>query len=194
MGGRKHRKKKRPNLQGTRCPILPNEEIIVFSKEEIIRRQLDTALWLWFFEVDVVSVNALVWNALGQLHAIGKKLRRALDFLLRDQTVSLIASGLRREQGQLKHSDSKLEGDTEITPAVVEWMLFDAIMLLGQIYKKRSTFMSAFLAWFDVFWNERAGGSLAENIEKLRSQGVVIEEFKRIYPQGGFHRPRSTFC
>lgn len=61
---------------------METDEFIAAAKIDAVIRQLDTAIWLWFNEGDLVSITQLAGSALGVVDELSskKKKRRALAY------------------------------------------------------------------------------------------------------------------
>lgn len=48
----------------------PQESNIVLDKIQVVKRQLDTAIWLWFNDCDLISVNTLTGAVMGVIDGL----------------------------------------------------------------------------------------------------------------------------
>jgi hypothetical protein len=96
---------------------------IIVGKLEVARRQLETAALLYFNDLDLVSVHALVAAAYKVVETIAKKRGRStltqrsiLDFLT-DDLVKEARQAMRSPQNFFKHADKDSEERFEFDPA-----------------------------------------------------------------------------
>ena len=187
---RRRRKRNDLTSKGT---ALRSEKTIVFAKREILWRQMDTAIWLWFSERDIVSTAALIGNAIEILHAIGKEISQPAFFKTGHKAGGGVnMSELTTNLNALKHSDGNLEGTTRLTPAAVEWMMYDSIMLFGELYGSPTGLMNAFLAWFVIFWSDKVP-HFTGHFSEFRANGLIVEKLMKL-GRPAFLREVSPVC
>lgn len=124
------------------------------SKTDAAKRQLETAVRLWFFSQDPVSVHTLAAAAHQILHDIGKA--QGIETILRG------ASGVRPEykkeyrrivssyENFFKHADKDASALLDFNPETTEIFLFDAVLTYETLTKEISPVLSALKTWMFI--------------------------------------------
>ena len=114
-----------------------NESKAIVDKLDVVRRQIDTAIWLWFNEADLVSTNSLIDAAMGVLDELYQQLdmERPMPFntkFMPDGTTTEEARKIRkklREAGAFaKHARHDHDLLYEYNPIFTEIYIHLAIM------------------------------------------------------------------
>jgi len=116
------------------------------SKQDAIRRQLDTAIWLWFHDDDTVSIHTLACSALKVADDVGKTCGvRAMLFehLPADLKKDAIAA-----QGFFKHAKDDPRDVLAFNPGITPYHIYDAATCYKAIYSNLSPLMTAFVLRF----------------------------------------------
>ncbi len=138
------------------------------SKLDAGRRQLKTAIELWFAEDDPVSIHTLAAAAHEVIHVVTKPRRdMALIFdsdHIREDRRSEVNQRLKEPANFFKHARNDLDGITEFSPALSEGFILFAIFGLQASGESVRSEEFAFLTWTqlhhpDLFTEE--GGKLA---------------------------------
>jgi hypothetical protein len=111
-----------------------NATAIRIGKLDAARRQLGTAITLWFNDGDPVSVHALAYAAYEVVHAISKKRdpnRRDLIFdsaLVKDEYRREFNAVIRKHANFFKHADKDGDSVIEFNPALSELFILFAFL------------------------------------------------------------------
>jgi hypothetical protein len=124
---------------------------IHLSKLDAAKRQLETAIRLWFHSGDPVSVHTLAAASHQLLHDLAK--RSGISTLLRG--AAQVKPEYRKEYVRLmssyenffKHADRDPERLLKFNPAATEFFLFDAIFTYQALTTENPPLMSTFKFW-----------------------------------------------
>lgn len=131
-------------------------ETIKIGKLEAARRQLQTAISLWFSGGDSIAIHTLAFAAYEVIHAVSEKRdpnRRDLLFdtaLIKDEYRRDWNQLIRREANFFKHADRDGDSVIDFNPQFAEWFIFFAILgreLCGEASTEEE---SAFMWWFQI--------------------------------------------
>jgi hypothetical protein len=106
---------------------------IHISKLEAARRQLDTALQLWFDDGEPISIHVLAFSAYDVIHAVSKKRnpnRANLLFdsaMIKDEFRGEWAVLIKTPSGFFKHARNDPEGTIDFNPKLSELLMTFAI-------------------------------------------------------------------
>lgn len=129
-------------------------EVITVGKLDAARRQLATAITLWFSGGDPVSIRTLAYAAYDVIHAVSKRRnpdRRDLLF-----NSALVRDECRREWGKFikghanffKHADKDGDAVIEFRPIFSEMFILFSIAGIKLCGERQSDEESAFMFWF----------------------------------------------
>jgi hypothetical protein len=132
---------------------IPDDRILV-TKLDAVRRQLNTAIRLWFEDADPVSIHTLASAAHDILHQLFKK--RGLTGLLFD--ADIVVPEYRREWSEaitkhynfFKHGRKDADKTIEFRPGVNEFLLLFQIRALRQMGETLTFFEQAFMQWYFI--------------------------------------------
>ena len=136
---------------------------IILSKLETAERQLDTAIWLWFHEGEVVSITQLVDAAMGVLDDLlfHHKRDRPIPFkpeLMQGLKPNEVRPAMTSAADFAKHARKDPEEAYEYNPGFPEHYIFCTILartaLLGEDDDTYSGLRGAFTLWYGVFHPE----------------------------------------
>lgn len=124
------------------------------SKLDAARRQLDTAINLYFKDADPVSVHTLTAAAHQILMDIGKLER--VKSVIKDASLTIIKKDKHKEylaminsaENFFKHAKADPKGLLEFHPVLTETMLLDAVEMYIQLSHEMPEDMSIYHAWF----------------------------------------------
>jgi len=119
-----------------------NITIVTFTRRDVILRQLETALGLWFQDGDMISVHTLAASARQVAHDVGEKEGKPSNLISK-----LTPEQRRRQfkfQNYFKHADKDPNATLHFAPEITETHLYDAILSYGKIYGGLSHLMRAF--------------------------------------------------
>jgi hypothetical protein len=126
------------------------------SKTDAAKRQLETAVRLWFFSGDPVSIHTLTAAAHQVLHDIGKK--RGAPTLLRDlpgvrpENLRHLRTLVSRYENFFKHADQDSGAVLDFNPEATEIYMLDAVLAYESLTQEVVPVLSTFKAW--VFINQ----------------------------------------
>jgi len=156
----------RPNARLI-LPVYPGEEAIRrqmnpdqmrIPKIDAARRQLETALVLYFYAGDAVSLHTLVSAACGILSDLararkaGPMLGESVCDLIKPERVAEFRRLVRNAQNFFKHADRDPDGSLAFNCAQSEFLLLDACLAYRRLTGERSPIFVAFEAWSAVTW------------------------------------------
>lgn len=125
---------------------------ITLTKLEAARRQLRTAIELWFADADPISIHALAYASHEILHRIYRK--RGLSDLLfdtvaiKDEYRSEFAQTLKQSANFFKHANKEDENETRTFKlAANDLFLLMSIIAIDRMKEQRSDVESAFMFW-----------------------------------------------
>lgn len=129
--------------------------ILKISKLDAARRQLDTAIELWFREADPVSIAALVFNASQIIQDVNEKsgnkhvttLAMAQRLAARPEHVGEIMRLWKKPVAFLKHANRDPHDILEFRPDATEMTIVLAIHGLGLLGEQGSDLINAFNLW-----------------------------------------------
>jgi hypothetical protein len=128
---------------------------LIVSKLDAAKRQLDTALRLYFHDDDPVSIHTLASASFNLLSDIAKGSSiEAPNF--RQQVIDSVPDDLkkiynfhsRKHQNVFKHANRDHEANISFNPEASDWIFIDAI----QIYRKITTENPPLYQLFDVWF------------------------------------------
>jgi hypothetical protein len=119
------------------------------TRQNAIERQLNTAIWLWFYEGDVVSVHTLACSALKIARDIGRTIgKKSMLIDILNERNKALGKAAMEPQDFFKHArkdpDAVLPFDPDRTP----YHIYDALVLYREIYGDISPHMDLFLLRF----------------------------------------------
>ncbi|MDW5264442.1 MULTISPECIES: hypothetical protein [Acidobacteriaceae] len=134
-------------------PELP--AAVTVSKLEAARRQLATAIELWFRDKDQVSIHALAYAAYEVVHAISKKQGRTQTLIFDAIAVPerfrrVFAAHVKKGANFFKHADHDPNGTIELQPVLAEIFFIFSILGLRSVDIPANEYESAFLWWFHL--------------------------------------------
>lgn len=130
---------------------------ITVSKLDAARRQLETAVVLYFAERDPVSIHTLTAAAYNVLRDIGRA-RKTSPMLIKEQAlawvqpehVSSIRKKINEAENFFKHADKDPEGEIEFSPEQTELLLFDACTQYRTLVGESLPLLMLFSTWFII--------------------------------------------
>jgi hypothetical protein len=129
---------------------------IRISKLDAARRQLRTAITLWFTDGDPVAVHALAIAAYEILHTVSKKRdpnRRDLLFdsdWIKDEHRRDWINLIKKNANFFKHADRDPDDITELDPSMNEWLIMFGVVARQLCGEGQSQEESDFMWWFHV--------------------------------------------
>jgi hypothetical protein len=122
------------------------------SKLNASRRQLNTAIELWFEERDEISVHTLAAAAYQVIHDVNESSDTKAELLynsivIKDEHRSEAIRFLKRPMNFFKHADNDPHATLEFFPALTDIYLLFAIEGLRSLGEDRNDICQAFLWW-----------------------------------------------
>jgi len=149
------------------------------TKLEAARRQLSTAIELWFHDKDVVSVHTLAHASYEIVHVISKKKNRKYDLIfdsmvVKDEHRSEFNKKIKKYAEFFKHADRDAEATIEFPPQASEFFMMYSIMGLETIEETKTDMESAFVWWFFL----QNPHFLTDNGRKLLANNIPLEHIE----------------
>ena len=159
-------------------------QIVRLSKIEVARRQIESAIWLWFVDDDIVSVHTLAAAAHRTLVALanlwGASAWPATAAYLPKRTQS--TRRLRTDDAVSFFNDVKEEETYELSQQWIELYLFDAVMAYSNLAADRggSALMSTFVVRFGVERQDLFVTDAFSLLERKISKTFNIDRLERL--------------
>ena len=137
-------------------PAAPKTAIVTVSKLDAARRQLSTAINLWFGSDDPVSIHTLAHAAYEVIHVVSKKRNPGRRDLLFD---SLVVEDEYRQDFNIlmkgpanffKHAKNDVDAAIEFKPILTELFFMFSILGVSLCGEHLNKSESAFLAWIHI--------------------------------------------
>ncbi len=131
-------------------------ELITVGKLEAARRQLQTALTLWFNGGDEVSIHTLAHAAYEIIHVVSKERnpnRRDLLFdgsFIKDKYRGEVNKFFKKPGSFFKHAKKDGEATIEFTPLLTELFLICAVLGVELCNEKHNAEEGAFQQWLYI--------------------------------------------
>lgn len=152
------------------------------SKTDAAKRQLETAVRLWFFSGDPVSIHTLAAAGHQILHDVGRK--RGVATILRElpgvrpdkkRELRKIVS---RYENFFKHADQDPDALLDFNPEATELYLLDAILAYEVLTQEVTPILATFKAW--IFINNPQYMETAKREKLIEQLEVSGTDFKQI--------------
>jgi hypothetical protein len=130
-------------------------ERLKIGKLDAARRQLETAILLYFNSADPVSIHTLAAAAQGILQHLGSHesspmlLERSLAQIPKE-LADEIRTSIRKPQNFFKHADQDPDEVIEFAPALTEFTLLDAVAKYLELTGELTLMLRAYEKWFPV--------------------------------------------
>lgn len=153
-------------------------KVIVFTREEILIRLIDTAIMLWFHNGDILSVHILGSAAYKTLRDITKKTGKVpwLTEIMGDEKLTIAYDFLR-------HAPSDLNVVLDFPPRANLVLLAGAVTTFEAVFKYRTNYMSVlmlrFLCGLPTDTPDR-GAAFSYLTIQYFPEDFVIEEFVKL--------------
>jgi hypothetical protein len=172
-----------PNLKREQKAQLPlfTEGKLAVTKISAATNQLETAITLWFFDGDPVSICTLYSAASAILRALNKRqngkpmlVEHLYDAIVPEYREQIINS-MRDEVNFLKHADRDPDATSFLTVRNHHLHLFDAVQTYNQLGAPQRPLFRTFNLWFTVSYPElfptREAGDLGLKLKPLANDG-----------------------
>jgi hypothetical protein len=158
--------------------------LLKLSKIDAARRQLESAIWLWFVDADIVSVHTLAAAAHRLLLDLAE--RRGIAPLL--LTTEYFAKHHEKEpkrrlqEAEAFFTDAKSAETYAFDEVLVELRLFDAVMAYASLFDRdsRSALMSTFVVRFGVQRPDLFAPNIFPLLEKNVDDSFNIERLQKL--------------
>ena len=136
---------------------------IAVSKLDVARRQLETAIKLFFYDGDFVSLHTLAAAAFNVLNDLSrqagedkKSIRDELLHHVREDKRKVFLDQLRKTENFMKHADRDPDETHSFDPGLSTFFLIDAVRCYWKITGEHTLVTEAYFLWFmtehpDVF-------------------------------------------
>lgn len=157
---------------------------ITATKVDAARRQLETAILLYFNDRDTLSIHTLAAAAQGILHVLLKRtgktspMQESLLTSLPDELSAKVQKALRGPQNFLKHADRDPDGRLEFSPELTEAILYDAVAAYVRLTGEKSPILQAFILSYAVNHPEFFTDAGPESAKVLRESRRVFGKDK----------------
>jgi hypothetical protein len=165
-----------------------NPTTVRVTKLDAARRQLETAIMLYFQYGDPVSVHTLCLAAYDVIQILNKQRNKPLtpnDMMLKDLHLFLDSKGhkkilhesLTAAQNFFKHGNTDSNSTHTLDTRLTEVLLFDAVQKYGRLVGRLPKMMALYLMWFVNLFVDRypkilddpgIADSLRKSIERHR--------------------------
>lgn len=128
-------------------------EAAPITKFEVARRQLSTAIDLWFEDKDAVSIHALAFAAYEILHRICKNHNNQTKLLfdspiIREEYRGDFAKSLKRHASFFKHADTDANATIDFPSQITEIFFLFSIYAISAMGKERTDTELAWMWWW----------------------------------------------
>jgi hypothetical protein len=152
--------------------MVAKPNVLTISKLDAARRQLQTAITLWFAGGDPVSIHTLAYAAYEIIHAVSKQRnpgRRDLLFdsaLIKDQYRRQWAESIKKHANFFKHAQNDGNSIIEFKPAISEMFLFYSLYGMELCGERHNDEESAFIYWINIHRTDLLTDSGREKYEQ----------------------------
>jgi len=135
--------------------MIDDSDTIKVSKLDAARRQLKTAIVLWFEDGDPVSIHTLAFAAYEIVHVVSKKRNRQRDLLfdsrlIKDEGKTSWSLLLKSSANFFKHARNDADKTLEFRPSLTELFFIYTIAGLQLSGESLSPEESAFMFWLQL--------------------------------------------
>lgn len=139
------------------------DQDIVIGKVEAARRQLETAITLYFHDKDMVSIHTLTaaaHNVLSDLHhakdgdALANTMRELLLAYVKEEYCKLVMGKFHEAENFFKHADRDPEAQLIFNADQSVFMLWDAIAYYRALTAELPPLFATFNSWFMITHTE----------------------------------------
>ena len=158
------------------------KSIMQLGKLEAARRQLETAIRLYFASEDEVSIHTLAAAAYSLIrdlneHRNGEPMLKDLHRLLPDDLAGEFRRYVNRPENFLKHAEKDPEAVGELEPKWTEVLIWEASRKYCEITGEQNMRLMTFIFWFVAHQPELRG-----QVEKeCLSQGFTKEKLELVF-------------
>lgn len=151
------------------------------TKLDAGRRQLATAIDLWFHDKDEIAIHTLAAAAYEVIHDATKHYGRTQDLIfdaivVKDEFRKEFNAALKMPANFFKHADRDPNGTIDFIPYLAEQFMIFAIVGIGAINLPLNVYESTFMKWF-CFQNYDL---LTDEGKKIFSVGIPVDVLSEI--------------
>jgi len=152
-----------------------NSSFEVVTKVDAARRQLATAIELFFEGADAVAIRTLVGAAHEILRTLVKRKGKgsilAENPLYTPELRAKVLKGIKRPYNFFKHADKDPDARIRFRPELTEALLFDAILMYQELDGPRLREANFFVPYFLLKHAEDLEGwPLADDLSRMKSE------------------------
>lgn len=131
----------------------PMESELIISKWDAARRQLETAILLYFNESDPIAIHTLTAAAYNVIRDINENQSGTPMFIkrsdiVRPEHVEEVRAKLNEVENFLKHADNDPDGVLKFKPAATEYLILDACLKYHELAGETVFIFGVFVSWF----------------------------------------------
>ena len=166
------------------APPSAQRPALKISKADAAKRQIETAVRLWFFSGDPVSIHTLTAAAHQVLHDVGRS--RGAPTILRDlpgarpDYVKRLRTLVSRYENFFKHANSDPGAVLDFNPEATEIFMLDAVLTYEGLTREAAPILSTFKAWMFIrqpqLMNEVDREKL---VQKLNQTGINLTQVSK---------------
>lgn len=151
------------------------------TKLEAARRQLQTAIELWFNDGDAVSIHTLAFAAYEIIHVISKKKNRKGELIwdslvVKDEFRSEFNMSTKKHADFFKHANKDPEAVIDFPPQLSEMFIFFCLWGLTFMNERHTDTECAFGLWFVL----HRPNSLTPKGHEIMAQKIPIEDLNEL--------------
>lgn len=154
---------------------------IKISKLDAAKRQLETAIRLYFNYGDPISIHTLACSAFEILSDLNKQCNgppmAVSDFLIKDEFKERFMQMIRKPQNFLKHAKKDPDKSLDFNPDVTPFFIYDAISKYQEMTGELVTYFRIFMGWY-----------CAQNVNRFYLSNENKESYLRIKSKYGDDR------
>src|SRR5882724_12418169 len=115
--------------------------MVIVNRKTVAFFMLNTAIRLWFNEIDIVSQHLLAASAADVLKGVGKS-KKITSHVFNKEMEKALGKKLRISMNFFKHANSDPGELLRFAPIVNEFLLIDAVQMYSKIYESASPLMN----------------------------------------------------
>lgn len=129
---------------------------IKVSKIDAARRQLDTAIQLYFNDFDSISIHTLTGAAHGILRNLCRKNNGGslFDFLeknfVRTEKITEFRKSVTKARNHFKHANSDHDFVLDFNPGINDYFIYDSCLMYQALTSEPSKYQKIFSLWFQI--------------------------------------------
>jgi len=160
---------------------------IKLSKIEVVKRQLETAVKLYFQDEDIVAIHTIIGacrtilkDILPKMKGIKSEFEDTLSKLPKEFQ-KLVRDSYNIPQNFLKHADKDFDETIEFNPLITEMFIYVAINDIQKLVAEITPHQLMFRLWYYVQNSEKLGLNKAMRDKLKNYENYNKSEFYRIF-------------